>query len=111
MACFTAPAVVAIITTIFRKKIPARYQIRWLNMMLWGGVVGLALEHIAHGEITPYPPFLTAMTNPADTAAMIHEIMTIGVGMILACFGVWVMMILIVDYIRASAKTEVTQKV
>jgi hypothetical protein len=44
-------------------------------------VILLAFEHLWHGEIVPWPPFLTAMNNPADIAPMLHEIATIGIGM------------------------------
>ena len=109
MACFTAPMATAIITTIFRKKIPGKYHISWLNTMLWGGTAGLALEHIAHGEIVPYPPFLTAMANPADAAVMFHEIMTIGLGMLLACLTTWGVMLYVASYLEHYAKTKATQ--
>ena len=52
MACFIAPMSLAIVTTIFRKKIPESLKIGWLNVMIWGGVVMLAVEHIAHGTMT-----------------------------------------------------------
>jgi len=110
MACFIAPMTVAVATTVFRKKIPERYHISWLNTLLWGGVAGLALEHIAHGEVVPYPPFLTAMANPVDTAVMIHEILTVGVGMLIACVAVWTIMVLATNYIEDSVKTKSTQR-
>ncbi|MDD5111857.1 MAG: hypothetical protein PHG85_04885, partial [Candidatus Altiarchaeota archaeon] len=68
MACFAAPAALAIVTTAFRKSIPEKYRINWLNAMLWGGVTMFAVEHAANGEIVPYFPYITAMANPADTA-------------------------------------------
>ena len=106
MACFSAPMVVGIVTTLFRKKIPERYHIKWLNLLIWGGVAGLALEHFASGEIVPYPPFLTAMANPADMAIMFAEILAIGVPMLLACVGVWTVMVLTANYIENSIKTK-----
>lgn len=99
----------AIVTTVFRKKIPEKYHINWLNTLLWGGVAGLALEHVAHGEIIPHAPFLTAMANPADTAVMIHEIMTIGVGMLLACVATWGIMLYAASHIEHSANTKAKQ--
>jgi len=93
MACFAAPAAVGILTTVFRKKIPEKYHIKWLNTMLWGGVIGLALEHVAHQEIVSYFPYLTAMASPADTAVMFHEILTVGVGMTVACIAAWIVML------------------
>ena len=60
MACFVVPTAAAIVTTAIGKKVPEKYHMNWLNSMMWGGVVMLAVEHIAHGEIVLYPPFLTA---------------------------------------------------
>lgn len=97
MACFLAPAITAIITISVRKKIASKYHIEWLNTMLLGGVAMLAIEHIAHKEIVPYPPFLTAMQNPADIPAMLQEIATIGIAMTMAIVSVWAVMVLIAN--------------
>lgn len=105
MGCFAAPATVAIFTTVFRKKIPEKYHINWLNTMLWGGAAGLAAEHVAHGEIVPFPPFLTALNNPADMAAMFQEIATIGLGMVVACTLVWAVMVK-VSWIMESRQAD-----
>jgi hypothetical protein len=99
----------AIVTTIFRGKIPEKYHINWFNTLVWGGTAGLALEHIAHGEIVPYPPFLTAMTNPADMTVMFHEVMTIGVAMLLVCLATWAIMLYVAWYIEHSAKIKAKQ--
>ena len=53
----------------------------------------LAIEHIYHGEITFFPPFLTAMKDPNDTKEMIHEIMTVGVSMAVLLLVVWIGMV------------------
>jgi hypothetical protein len=95
MACFLVPTAVAVVTTVFRKKIPEKLHIMWLNILLWGGVVALALEHVAHEEIVPHFPFLSAMSDPADTATMLGEMATIGTTMLLACVGVWLVMVFI----------------
>ncbi len=105
MACFTAPMTAGIITTIFRKKIPEKYHVNWLNMLLWGGVIGLALEHVAHQEIVPFPPFLTAMASPAETTVMFHEIATTGTAMLLICVAIWAVMVLVYSIIQAPTKT------
>ena len=105
MACFSAPLAAGIITTIFRKKIPEKYRINWLNILIWGGSVGLALEHIAHQEIVPYPPFLTAMSSPADTAVMFQEIMTVGTAMLLVCVAIWTAMVVVASAIETANKT------
>ena len=40
--------------------------------MLFGGSFLLAAEHVYHGEVVFYPPFLTAMENSEATAEMLH---------------------------------------
>jgi len=107
MACFLVPMGAAIATTVFRKQVPEKYHINWLNLLLWGGVIALALEHIAHEEIVPYFPFLSAMSNPADTATMLSEMATVGTTMLIACIAVWVVMVFV--YNRYSMKTVMAQ--
>lgn len=117
MGCFVAPVVEAIATTIIKKvvdkkekeskdkgivesnpyKISWSKKLGWLNKMLWGGSLLLAFEHVWHGEIVPWPPFFTAMQNPADIPPMLHEIATIGVGMMILITLVWVIMVAIAD--------------
>lgn len=108
MACLLAPATALIITTSLRKKIPQKYHIEWLNTMLFGGVVMLIVEHIAHGEIVLFPPFLTAMKNPNDTHMMLKEIATIGTAMAIAIFSVWIVMILISSIITKKRNVNLT---
>jgi hypothetical protein len=93
MACFLAPMSLGIVSTIFRKKIPERLKIGWLNVMIWGGVIMLAVEHIAHGEIVLYPPFLTAMQTPAEIPVMLQEMATIGGTMTIAIVSIWALMV------------------
>lgn len=64
-------------------------RIGTLITMLLGGSFLLMIEHVWHGEITWFPPFLTAMNNPEDTAEMIHEILTVGVSMDVALTVSW----------------------
>lgn len=94
MACFIVPMSLAIVVSAIRKKIPASYHINWLLMLLGGGVVALALEHIAHEEIVMYPPFLTAMNSPADITMMLQEMATIGSAMLLVCVAIWIIMVI-----------------
>lgn len=103
MACFLAPMAVAIFTTAFGSKIPAKYQIGWLNMLLWGGAAGLALEHYAHQEIVPYFPYLSAMGSASGTMVMLQEIVTVGGSMLVACITVWLVMLYITS--RSDVKT------
>jgi hypothetical protein len=93
MACFLAPMATGIVTTVFRKKIPAALKIGWLNIMLWGGVAMLAIEHIAHGEVVFYPPFLTAMQNPADIPVMLQELATVGGTMTIVIVLIWIILV------------------
>ena len=95
MACFIAPMSLAIVTTIFRKKIPENLKIGWLNIMIWGGVIMLAVEHIAHKEVVLYPPFLTAMLTPAEIPVMLQEMATIGGTMTIAIVCIWLVMVVI----------------
>ena len=60
-----------------------------LNGMLWGGSFLLALEHVFHGEVTSYFPFLTAMSSPEATAEMLQEMSTVGVTMALSLTAIW----------------------
>lgn len=76
-------------------KIPFSRKLRWLSNLLWGGSLLLAFEHVWHGEIVPYFPFLTAAATPADTIAMLHEMSTVGVTMAVLVTAVWGGMVLV----------------
>jgi len=99
MACFLVPAAEAIVTTAAAKivekkenagikeksventKVSFSHKLKTLSNFLWGGSALLAFEHVWHGEITPFFPFLTAAGNSADMAEMLHEMSTVGVCM------------------------------
>ncbi|MEM2908134.1 MAG: hypothetical protein QXP65_02930 [Candidatus Hadarchaeales archaeon] len=104
MACFLIPMALGVITTLFRKKFPTRYNINWLNALLWGGVVMLAVEHLAHGEIVPYPPFLTA-----GLSEVLPEMVRIGVPMALACTLLWAGMLTIAPRLNLIKTTMETR--
>ena len=70
-------------------KITWSRRLSWLMALLWGGVLLLAFEHFWHGEIVPFPPFLSAMASPEDTAEMLHEMSTVGVSMAVTVTAVW----------------------
>ena len=118
MACFLVSAAEALVVTAVEKveekkeakaveageknetpHIPLSRKLKWLTWMLWGGVILLAFEHLWHGEIAPYFPFLTAMSDPGDTAEMLHEMATVGVCMALLITAVWVVMCIAADAI------------
>ena len=124
MACFLVPATEAVIVTVatqiliarenkllpkFKRedgaalesdaeaKVPFSKKLRWLSNLLWGGSFLLAFEHVWHGEVVPWFPFLTAAGSPADTAAMLHEMSTVGVGMAVLVTVVWGAMMLVIS--------------
>ncbi|MEM2282127.1 MAG: hypothetical protein QXH26_01060 [Candidatus Hadarchaeales archaeon] len=90
MACFLVPMGLAILTTAFSRKFPEKLKVSWLNALLWGGVLMLAIEHLAHGEIVPYPPFLTAGIHE-----VLPEMLTVGVPMTFLILAVWSGMVLV----------------
>lgn len=108
MACFIAPTSVAIITTALRKKFPTHWHINWLNTMIWGGAMGLAIEHIAHQEIVMWPPFLSAMSNPADTVVMLKEIATVGIPMTIILVFAWIVMVVVYENFIVTDKLSLT---
>ncbi|MDO5790843.1 MAG: hypothetical protein Q4Q30_06235 [Eggerthella sp.] len=84
-------------------------KIGWLLNMLWGGVILLCIEHMWHGEVVPFPPFLTAMNDPSEIPVMLHEMATIGVGMALLVTLVWFIAIFVADT-AAKAKPVTAAK-
>ena len=113
MACLLVPAAEAIITTMIKKKAdktanqekteiknPFVKKLGWLNGMLLGGSALLAFEHVWHGEITPWFPFLTNAANPTDASAMLGEMATSGVGMALLVTAVWAVMVVVTNAIE-----------
>ena len=121
MACFLVPAAEAVVVTVatqiliaheakmlpkfkreegtssssVNEKVPFSKKLRWLSNLLWGGAFLLAFEHVWHGEVVPWFPFLTAASNPADASVMLHEMSTVGVSMAVLVTVVWVGMVLV----------------
>ncbi len=92
MACFIVPSVLAVIVSIVRRVVKG--SLKELNLgllegLLWGGAGILALEHVWHGEVVPWPPFLTAMQSPGEWVVAVHEMLTVGTAMTLTTVGVW----------------------
>ena len=123
MACFLVPGGEAIVATVVQKVVEHQERkagvektektglswsrkLGWLNKLLWGGTILLALEHVWHGEVVPWPPFLTAMENPGDVAPMLHEIATVGVAMAVTVTIVWGIIVLIAEQ-KAKGLPEV----
>lgn len=127
MACFLVSAAEAAIVTAVEKteekkelksespveisevkddRIPMSRKLKWLTWMLWGGAVLLAFEHVWHGEIVPWFPFLTAMSDPADMAEMLHEMATVGVCMAVLVTLIWGGMCFAADRIIKHGNAE-----
>lgn len=132
MACFLVPAAEAVVVTAvaltMKKKeekltLPAHEAVgtgapaqekkfTWsrklflLSGLLWGGILLLAFEHLWHGEVTLFAPFLTAMSNPEDKAVMLHEMATVGVTMSAVVTAVWGITVAVVSAkFKKCAKT------
>ena len=120
MACFIVPTTEAIVTTIVKKSTdkketqnPFLKRLNWLNNMLWGGSALLAFEHVWHGEVTPWFPFLTNAATPESTAIMLREMATSGVGMALLVTAVWAGVVAVTSAIAkrpASGELQVQTK-
>ena len=80
--------------------------------MLWGGAILLAFEHIWHGEVVPFFPFLTAASNSSDAAEMLHEMATTGVMMAVLVTIVWIGMVIVSAIIeKTTIDTIAVEKV
>ncbi len=102
MACFLVPMALAIVTSIIQKasrRAAEKLKLSVLNALLWGGVGLLALEHIWHGEVVLWPPFLTAMANPLDIPVMLHEMATIGTMMSIVVVLTWTLMLTLIQVV------------
>jgi hypothetical protein len=129
MACFLVPAGEAIITTLAEKGIEKKEKtnkegqeqtseitatktsfstkLKWLRNLLWGGSALLAFEHVWHGEVVPFFPFLTAASNPEDAAEMLHEMSTVGVTMAILVTVVWIGMVAVSSVIEKRKENKV----
>lgn len=81
-------------------------KLAYLELTLFSGSFVLAIEHILHGEVVPFPPFLTAANNPADTAEMLTEMGTVGVAMLAILLVTWGAGVAIVDYFKFKKRKE-----
>lgn len=132
MACFLVPAAEAVVVTVVaqvikskekkeakiavntnhanatveaveKPKISLSNKLMWLSRLLWGGAFLLAYEHVWHGEVVPWFPFLTAASDPAETAAMLQEMSTIGVTMAVIVTLTWLGIVLVSKYMTKKA--------
>ena len=129
MACFLVSATVGIGTAVARHivkrhenklelegkaQLPEKFgsDVKWskklgyLELTLFSGSFVLALEHILHGEVVPFPPFLTAANSAAETAEMFKEMGTVGVAMLGILVAAWAIGVFIVDYFKFKKRKE-----
>ena len=96
----------------FGSEVKWSKKIAYLELMLWSGSFVLAGEHVLHGEVSPYPPFLTAAgEGPEAVSEMLTEMGTVGVVMLAALVATWAIGVLVVDFLKyrkhKMAKKEV----
>ncbi len=137
MACFLVPGTEAIVVTaaavLLKKYEQNKTQVKltanhrqpdapvktgfarklfWLADLLWGGVILLAFEHLWHGEVVPFFPFLTAAAEgPAAVSEMLGEMGSVGVTMAVLVTVVWAAMAAVASAIEkrpAPQKAEVS---
>ena len=132
MACFLVPGTEAIVVTAAalllkryeQKKMEVRIgeggapaepqkktgfarKLFWLADLLWGGVILLAFEHLWHGEVVPFFPFLTAAAEgPEAVSEMLGEMASVGVTMAVLVTAIWVGMVLISAAIEKRSAPE-----
>ena len=131
MACFLVPAAEAVVVTAVEKiaekkastsgetgeakevksddetfHVPFSHKLKWLTYMLWGGCILLMFEHIWHGEVQPFPPFLTAMADKADMYEMLHEMSTVGVTMAILVTVVWGIICVVTSMMEKRLQSE-----
>ena len=132
MACFVVPGTEAVVVTaaalLLRRYEQKKMEVRlgagsapaepqkktgfarklfWLADLLWGGVILLAFEHLWHGEVVPFFPFLTAATEgPEAVAEMLGEMASVGVTMAVLVTAVWVGMVLLSAAIERRPEAE-----
>lgn len=119
MACFVVSAAEAVVVTAAAKsaerkgasesgrqaeaRLTLSRKLKWLSNMLWGGSALLAFEHVWHGEIVPWFPFLTAMNDPADKTEMLAEMGSAGILMAVIITAVWGCMVLVTNAMEKKA--------
>lgn len=135
MACFLVPAAEAVVTTLAAKLLKSREKARnveirlpdgsvetatrvpfstkldWLNKLLWGGSALLAFEHVWHGEVVPFFPFLTAVRD-GETSEMLAEMGSAGVMMAALVTVVWFGMLAVSAMVerRALANSKLVEE-
>ncbi len=126
MACFIVPGAEAIVTTIATKivekhenkkasadvdtevvKEKVSTKLKRLNHLLYGGTALLAFEHLWHGEIQPFFPFLTAAESAESMSEVLHEMSTVGVGMAVVVTAAWAILTAILSVVDKKKAKEI----
>ena len=82
-------------------------KLAYLELMLWSGSFVLAGEHLLHGEVSPYPPFLTAAgEGPEAVSTMLTEMGTAGVAMLGILVAAWAVGVFVVDLLKWRKRKE-----
>ena len=123
MACFVVSAAVGVGTAVARhvvkhheKKLALAGKepkvekfgsdVKWskklayLELMLFAGSFILAIEHILHGEIVPFPPFFTAASSKETALEMLREMGTVGVTMLAILVAAWAIGVFVIDLVK-----------
>lgn len=74
-------------------------KLAYLELMLFAGSFILAIEHIIHGEIVPWPPFFTAAIE-GTLSEMFYEMGTVGSAMLGILVATWAIGVLVFDYLK-----------
>lgn len=115
MACFLVPAAEAAAVSIIKKTTKKTTvsengflkRIDSLGNMLWGGSALLAFEHIWHGEIVPFFPFLTNAASRETAVMMLREMAVSGVGMAALVTAVWAGMVVVAEEMTKSPQKAI----
>ena len=123
MACFVVSAAVGVGTAVARHVVKHHEKklalagnepkvekfgsdVKWskklayLELMLFAGSFILAIEHILHGEIVPFPPFFTAASSKETALEMLREMGTVGVTMLAILVAAWAIGVFVIDLVK-----------
>ena len=75
-------------------------KLSYLELSLYSGSFLLAIEHAIHGEIVPYPPFFTALSDSSEAIEMFQEMGTVGVLMFVSVVLAWCLGVFVADLFK-----------
>uniref|UniRef100_A0A7J3ZKQ3 Uncharacterized protein n=1 Tax=Fervidicoccus fontis TaxID=683846 RepID=A0A7J3ZKQ3_9CREN len=106
MACFVMPLLVGVVLAIIRRlwRGAERSRLDMLVYLMLGGALVLAAEHVWHGEVVPWPPFLTAMKSPQAISVLVNEVVRVGGTMTLAVTGAWLSLLGLARRLQAGVE-------